>query len=209
MRLDERLLLATLEQLPVAVIVADANGRVVFANAQVAAVFGHTVDHIDSIERHATLHAVAPDGTPLAADDYPIVRALHGETVQATDMRYRRPDGVDVWLRVAAAPTVTDGKITGATQLFRNVDRERADETRLRVAERRLNLAMSAGRLGAWTLDLHTFRMACTAGCKANFGLPPDARFDYPDLMDAVHPEDRQRVRARRRRHRQPARIRL
>ena len=68
MPLDERLLLATLEQLPVAVIVADANGRVVFANAQVAAVLGHTVDHIDSIERHATLHAIAPDGAPLAAD---------------------------------------------------------------------------------------------------------------------------------------------
>lgn len=195
---DERVLLATLQHLPVAAIVADADGRVVFANVHVEATLGLSVDHIESVDGYAALGVQFPDGTPLGAADFPIVRALRGEIVPASDYRYQHPDGRMVWIRGAAAPiSDTDGAISGASFLFRNVDREREDETRLRVAERRLNLAMKTARLGAWTLDLATFHLTCTAGCKANFGLPADAPFDYPDFLAAIHPDDRDRVRTR------------
>ncbi|CAN5613550.1 hypothetical protein BH23GEM6_BH23GEM6_23270 [soil metagenome] len=64
----------------------------------------------------------------------------------------------------------------------------------LQRREQRLELALRAGRLGAWELDLRTETLDCTAQCKANFGRSPNARFTYADLIDAIHPEDRDLV---------------
>lgn len=195
MLLAERSLLAILEYLPVAVVVADQNGRVIFENDQAVDTLGHSMMHVDGLPAYGALFGRTADGVPLAAEDYPLPRALRGETVAATEYRYVKPDGVDTWIRAVAAPIVEDGQIRGATVMFRNVDVEKDGAEALRAAERRLEIAMSAGRLGAWTVRLDTMTMTCTAGCKANFGRRPDARFDYADLIEAIHPDDRDHMR--------------
>lgn len=72
--------------------------------------------------------------------------------------------------------------------------RERAERRRaedaLRRSEQQLRLAVEAARLGTFDLDVTTGRMDCSDRCKANFGLPAAARFDYPDLLAVIHPED-------------------
>ncbi len=68
--------------------------------------------------------------------------------------------------------------------------RQRAeDEARLK------ELALEAGRLGSWQIDLRTLERWNSDRCKANFGLPPDAPLSYQDVIAAQHPEDRERVR--------------
>ncbi|WP_020469877.1 ATP-binding response regulator [Zavarzinella formosa] len=64
----------------------------------------------------------------------------------------------------------------------------------LRDQEERLQFALSAGRLGSWTLDLATGQMECSPRCKENFGRPAQEAFSYQDLFDAMHPDDRERV---------------
>lgn len=64
----------------------------------------------------------------------------------------------------------------------------------LEESEERLNIALDAARLGAWELDLKTGELNCTANCKANFGLPPEADFSYPELLAMIHPHDRETV---------------
>jgi PAS domain S-box-containing protein len=60
-------------------------------------------------------------------------------------------------------------------------------------AEERLRLALQAGRLGAWNLDLNSFELSASEACKGNFGRAPDEPFNYLDFLLLVHPEDRDR----------------
>jgi PAS domain S-box-containing protein len=66
----------------------------------------------------------------------------------------------------------------------------------LRDQEERLQFALTAGRLGAWDLDLASGQMSCSALCKEIFGWPLDQELSYQALLELVHPGDRDRVRA-------------
>jgi len=60
--------------------------------------------------------------------------------------------------------------------------------------ERRLQTALSAGRLGAWELDLATRELTTSKTCKAIFGRGSDDRFSYQDLLSSIHPDDIERM---------------
>jgi PAS domain S-box-containing protein len=57
--------------------------------------------------------------------------------------------------------------------------------------QERLKLALAAGGLGAWSLDLASETLDASNDCKANFGRAPGDRFDYGDLLASVHDDDR------------------
>jgi PAS domain S-box-containing protein len=56
--------------------------------------------------------------------------------------------------------------------------------------QERLKLALAAGGLGAWSLDLATETLDASDDCKANSGRTPDERFDYADLLASIHEDD-------------------
>ncbi|HKP79471.1 MAG TPA: HWE histidine kinase domain-containing protein, partial [Phenylobacterium sp.] len=61
-------------------------------------------------------------------------------------------------------------------------------------SEQQLELALRAGRLGSWALDLETGRLTASEFFRANFGVAPREAFDsQSDLIARVHPADRQR----------------
>jgi PAS domain S-box-containing protein len=64
------------------------------------------------------------------------------------------------------------------------------DRTR---AEERLRMALQAGRMGAWELDLHSFILTASETCKNNFGRAAEESFSYLDFLHLVHPDDRDR----------------
>ncbi|WP_426955680.1 HWE histidine kinase domain-containing protein [Muricoccus radiodurans] len=64
----------------------------------------------------------------------------------------------------------------------------------LRESEARLRLALEAGRLGAWELDLRTMILKASPACLANFGRQPGATFSYADLVASIVPGDRDRM---------------
>lgn len=66
----------------------------------------------------------------------------------------------------------------------------------LRESEARLRLALEAGRLGAWELDLRSLALKASAAFLAGFGRPPGSRFTYDDLRAAIHPDDLGRMEA-------------
>jgi len=65
----------------------------------------------------------------------------------------------------------------------------------VREAEERLRLALQAGQLGAWELELAGRRLIASEQCKRDFGRAADDDFGYDDLLAAVHPDDRARMR--------------
>jgi PAS domain S-box-containing protein len=65
----------------------------------------------------------------------------------------------------------------------------------LEAAEERLLAAADAGDLGIWEFDLATEVLTASEHCKRNFGRDPMRPFAYGELLAAVHPDDRARMR--------------
>jgi PAS domain S-box-containing protein len=82
-------------------------------------------------------------------------------------------------------------------RVLREVEAERKafEADALRGSEERLRLALETGWLGSWELAPDTLALECSAICKVHFGLAPDAPTDSAQLLQALHPEDRERVR--------------
>ncbi|MBA2934441.1 response regulator [Sphingomonas sp. CGMCC 1.13654] len=83
--------------------------------------------------------------------------------------------------------------ISIATAALRGRRRQYEARARLQTIwdrEQQLRIALSAGRLGAWTLDISTMTLDASDHCKANFGRLSDQPFRYEDLVSSVHPDD-------------------
>lgn len=57
-----------------------------------------------------------------------------------------------------------------------------------------LQIALHAGQLGSYNLDLKTGKMICSAICKSNYGVQNNEPFNFEDLMKAIVPEHRDLV---------------
>jgi PAS domain S-box-containing protein len=62
-----------------------------------------------------------------------------------------------------------------------------------RLSEERLRLAITGGNVGVWELEAATKRLAWSDNLGAIFGWPPDADLTVRRVLDAVHPNDRER----------------
>jgi signal transduction histidine kinase/DNA-binding response OmpR family regulator len=93
-----------------------------------------------------------------------------------------------------------DAVIRLARQRREAAARERALQTELATAqsraalretEQQLDLALKAGRLGSWELDLATGHLLVSDICRANFGWKPGDECSFQRLLDSVFPADR------------------
>ncbi|MDN3587510.1 ATP-binding protein [Pedobacter aquatilis] len=64
----------------------------------------------------------------------------------------------------------------------------------LESVNNQLQIALHAGELGSYSLDISTGKMSCSEQCKKNFGLQANERFDFEDLMNAILPEYREQI---------------
>ena len=71
----------------------------------------------------------------------------------------------------------------------------RHSEEALRASEERLQLALSAGRSGAWDWDMSTDVAEVSPSYRELFGFAPGWPVTYDVWLNAVHPDDRERCR--------------
>ncbi len=79
--------------------------------------------------------------------------------------------------------------------------RRRQYEARLRLeelveGEQRLQTALTAGRLGSWSLDIVSGELRSSDATRAHFGRAPHETLSFDDLKAAVHADDLPRVQA-------------
>lgn len=72
--------------------------------------------------------------------------------------------------------------------------KRKAVETALQESEDRLRLAIESAQLGTWDWNLITNKLKWDAGCKAMFGLPPEAETNIETFFQGLHPDDRERL---------------
>ncbi len=99
-----------------------------------------------------------PDGTLMAPDDLPLVRAMKGEAVTDLEMRLRVPAGEPTrWISATARALRDDrGELDGGVVVFRDVTERRAAEEALRALNATLEarIAERTARLEAQTAEL-------------------------------------------------------
>jgi PAS domain S-box-containing protein len=72
-------------------------------------------------------------------------------------------------------------------------DRRQAAE-RIQSSEERLKLALQGANQGIWDFDLQTQVLVWDDLCKEMFGLSPDAVVTFGGYLNAIHPDDRDRI---------------
>lgn len=128
-------LAAILDHLSEGIIVRDADGRLVYANAAAARILGFAAPSellgAGPDEVLARFEVFAEDGTPFPRDGLPGRRALTGEDEPAVTLRFRRrPTGGDRWAWVRSRPIRDEkGQVRFAVTVWSDVtDRRRAEE---------------------------------------------------------------------------------
>ena len=143
-------------------------------------------------ERLMALQTIRPGRSPA---DKPLVAAISRER-SAVFAPWRQ----ETWVRVglfALIALVAAGGLSAYQRRQRADARWRlaAEAARARDAER-LRLATDGAELGAWYWDLATQIMSWSERCKVHLGLPPGQESSFDQLYQAMHPDDRPRIKA-------------
>lgn len=194
---EQARLQAVLEQLPHGVVFADApDGRLVLVNDKVEKILGHHFIASEGFQQYDAYKGFHPNGRRYAPGEWPLARSIQsGEVVTREEVRYERPDGTHVYIEVSSTPIRdASGQISGGVVIFADMtERKRVDEA-LRERENRLGLALAAGQMGTWDVDLQSGQSTWDARLVqlldyADHIAPSEAAF-----LERVHPDDRMRV---------------
>jgi PAS domain S-box-containing protein len=128
------------------VAICDADGQFVFLNPAARALVlegsdGRTLDRANWGDWYDT------DDRRLAADDWPLRRALRGELCPDVEVSRIAPDGTRFWMLIYAAPIRSaDGRIIGAVATAKDITQRKQAEAEARALNEEL-----ARRVGART----------------------------------------------------------
>ncbi len=112
---------AVIETVPDAVSIHDIEGRPIRLNQLGRQNAGTRGGETLSEAQHA-YNVRTPDGKSLPFEEFPVARALHGETVSGIEMRIVNPHGQDQYISASAAPLHDlNGNIEGAILISHDV----------------------------------------------------------------------------------------
>ena len=196
LELERARLMTIVEQMPAGVIVAEAqSARVVLHNGRAAAMLGRAPDGLVGTPADQ-LGATHSDGSPFSAAEYPMMRALSGETVDQERITYQRPDGTVTQLTVSSAP-IRDaaGRIAFGVSALQDVSEQVRMEEELRRSRERLEQVLAAAKMGTWIWDIQTGVVTWDDNLSALFALPPGKTVvTSEEFFALVHPDDRDYV---------------
>ena len=129
---DRALLVAVLRQMPSGVNIVDAEGRFLLTNDQSLRIAGFSaLQHLDAYEGLAFFH----DGKRCTLADFPLSRALRGETLRDEEYIYERAPGEPITVNISAAPVVDrEGHIVAAVSVFSDITERKRMEHALASA---------------------------------------------------------------------------
>jgi len=152
-RASQEKLRAVLEQMPAAVLIAEApSGQLLLANREAKELFDNPV-LLSAVRQgdtpaHSALLAQHPDGRRYRAADWPLTRALvKGEFINDEEIHVERPNGDLSVLSVSAAPVVDKlGVRVAVVGTFWDITRRKRIEQTLRDTEERFRLLFDSAR---------------------------------------------------------------
>ena len=195
---DSTLWRTIIDNLPAAVYLTDADGRLTYFNSAAAALSGRAPE-LGVDKWCVTWKLFLPDGTPLPHDQCPMAIALRGEEVpEGVECIAERPDGTRFWF--SPYPVVLrdeDGRISGGVNLLVDItarklaqgERERierllsaiVDSSDDAIVSKNLNGIITSWNTGAERLFGYTSEEI--VGKSVNLLIPADRQDEEPDII--------------------------
>ena len=118
------LLESMLETVPVGVVLADAQGKIVHGNKAVVEMVRHPVLYSEDANSYGEWISFHADGRQVESSEYPLYRVLiDGEEDSRLDVHYQRGDGTRFWMQIIGKPVRgSDGELIGATVALVDID---------------------------------------------------------------------------------------
>ena len=142
LEMSEARLRALFEAAPIGILVAEApSGRLVDANPRLNELFGAAWPRSGEMADYGAWECFHPDGRRVAAEEYPLARALRGEERPILEALRRADDDSRHWVCITGAP-IRDavGGILGGIVTVEDIDRAKRAEEILQAA----NLTLAA-----------------------------------------------------------------
>ena len=154
----ERIRLQSLiDDLPVGVWVCQGDGALLLVNREAARLQGAEVS--DAVDRGDVLdwtlrhQLFRPDGSPYRGGEFPIARALRGETVLREDHFWHTDNG-GIFVNASAAPlTSAEGSVAGAVLVVQDINDRKALEAELAASEARFRVIVEQSPVMIWRSD--------------------------------------------------------
>jgi two-component system cell cycle sensor histidine kinase/response regulator CckA len=117
----------------------------------------------------------------------------NGEWVQLSETERLCRDGRRIFISLSVSPIRDSlGRVIGASSIKRDVTERKQAEAALARSQERLQLALSAARMGIWHYDLSTGALSWDDNLKQLYGLEPEASIqNREEFLQRVHPDDR------------------
>jgi PAS domain S-box-containing protein len=188
-----------------AIVGKDLTGKIVSWNQGAERIFGYSSAEI--IGKSITV-IIPPDRTD---DERAILQAVKaGRRIEHFETERIRKDGRRITVSLTVSPIKNEqGIIVGASKIARDVTEKKAAQDALKASEAkliqsvqamasnegRLEDALETGKIGIWELDLTSMNVTRSVGHDALYGYSaPLPSWSYDQFIDALHPEDRERV---------------
>ena len=180
---------ALLDQIPDGLIVADADGAIVFVNAAAQRLHGVKRLGVTPDGYAEAYQLLTLDGAPFPADRLPLTRAVAGETVADARWRIRRPDGSEIVAIGSAAPFLdSDGNRRGAMLTLRDDSARLAAEVALGESEERFRSIANVAPAPVWVTGPSGIEFANQAF--AEIAERPPAELLGDAWMKMIHADD-------------------
>lgn len=130
---------AMFEIIPVGVVLADVQGRIILGNTVVETMVRHPVLNSEGPDDYGGWVSYHQDGRRVESSEYPLAKVIgEGADHAEIDVHYQRGDNTKFWMRIIAKPVLdTQGERIGATVALVDVDREHqlAEQQKILIGE--------------------------------------------------------------------------
>ena len=174
----------------IAIISPDKNWLEV--NDKLCDILGYSREKLTQMNWDLVIH---PDDLKIVTDEFN--RVLTGDIdVYCLDKRFIRQDGLVIHGSMSLrCVRHKNGTVDYIVVLIQDITKRKQAEAALQKSEERLQLALSAARMGVWDCDLLSNKMIWSDGVESIFGMQPGYFLNtYDDYFNIIHPDDRYKV---------------
>jgi PAS domain S-box-containing protein len=138
------------------VLVVDRDGRAIFMNPAAERLLGWETEELRDKKVHDVIHSRRADVAPAPAEERPVEKVWQtGATVYIEDDVYARRNGEAFSVSYTASPIISNEKLRGVVQVFRDITESKLAEEALRRSEARFRRVVDSNMIGIgfWDAD--------------------------------------------------------
>jgi PAS domain S-box-containing protein len=181
-----------LESAPDAMVIADAQGRIVLVNAETERLFGYRRDELAGQPVEILVPERFRGRHPQHRQKYtahPRTRSIR----EGLELCGLRKDATEFPVEISLSPIETS-EGTLISSAIRDVSERKRAEEALRSSEESLRMAVEAAEMGTWFWDIQQDEISWSEKFRTLFGLTSHAKLTYNAILQVIHPDDRQRL---------------